>query len=96
MLEVVIHVQDFQTKSKNDKLSAKGQTMALLENIRTYTRVVELGGLSAAGRDLRLSPAVVSHRIQQLESHLGVRLLHRTTRQLQPTEHGLAFYRGLS
>ncbi len=66
--------------------------MALLENIRTYTRVVELGGLSAAGRDLRLSPAVVSHRIQQLESHLGVRLLHRTTRQLQPTEHGLAFY----
>ena len=66
--------------------------MALLENIRTYTRVVELGGLSAAGRDLRLSPAVVSHRIQQLESHLGVRLLHRTTRQLHPTEHGLAFY----
>ncbi|MDH3661915.1 MAG: LysR family transcriptional regulator [Alphaproteobacteria bacterium] len=66
--------------------------MALLENIRTYKRVVELGGLSAAGRDLRLSPAVVSHRIQQLESHLGVRLLHRTTRQLQPTEHGLAFY----
>lgn len=66
--------------------------MALLENIRTYKRVVELGGLSVAGRDLRLSPAVVSHRIQQLESHLGVRLLHRTTRQLQPTEHGLAFY----
>ena len=66
--------------------------MALLENIRTYRRVVELGGLSAAGRDLRLSPAVVSHRIQQLESHLGVRLLHRTTRQSQPTEHGLAFY----
>ena len=66
--------------------------MALLENIRTYTRVVELGGLSIAGRDLRLSPAVVSHRIQQLESHLGVRLLHRTTRQLHPTEHGLAFY----
>ena len=66
--------------------------MALLENIRTYTRVVELGSLSAAGRDLRLSPAVVSHRLQQLENHLGVRLLNRTTRQMQPTEHGQAFY----
>ena len=66
--------------------------MALLENIRTYVRVVELGSLSAAGRDLRLSPAVVSHRLQQLESHLGVRLLNRTTRQMQPTEHGQTFY----
>lgn len=66
--------------------------MALLENIRVFARVVELGSLSAAGRDLRLSPAVVSHRLQQLERHLGVRLLNRTTRQVQPTEHGVAFY----
>jgi DNA-binding transcriptional LysR family regulator len=71
----------------------RGRTiMALLENIRTYVRVVELGSLSAAGRDLRLSPAVVSHRLQQLENHLGVRLLNRTTRQMQATEHGQAFY----
>src|SRR5512138_555530 len=48
--------------------------------------------MSAAGRQLRLSPAVVSHRIQALESHLGVRLLNRTTRRVQPTEQGLAFY----
>ena len=41
--------------------------MALLENIRVFVRVVELGSLSAAGRHLRLSPAVVSHRLQQLE-----------------------------
>lgn len=66
--------------------------MALLENIRTYARVVELGSLSAAGRDLRLSPAVVSHRLQQLENHLGIRLLNRTTRRIQPTEQGQAFY----
>ena len=66
--------------------------MALLENIRVFVRVVELGSLSAAGRHMRLSPAVVSHRLQQLESHLGTRLLNRTTRQVQPTEHGLVYY----
>jgi DNA-binding transcriptional LysR family regulator len=64
----------------------------LIENMRVFVRVVELGSLSAAGRHLRLSPAVVSHRLQQLENHLGVRLLNRTTRQLQTTEQGAAFY----
>jgi len=66
--------------------------MALLENIRVFVRVVELGSFSAAGRFLRLSPAVVSHRIQQLEAHVGVRLLNRTTRQVQPTEQGMLYY----
>ncbi len=67
--------------------------MALLENMRVFVRVVELGSLSAAGRQVRMSPAVVSHRIQQLEQHLGVRLLNRTTRQVHTTEHGQTFYR---
>ena len=66
--------------------------MALLENIRVFVRVVELGSLSEAGRQMRLSAAVVSHRMQTLESHLEVRLLHRTTRNVLPTEEGLAFY----
>jgi len=52
--------------------------------------------MSAAGRDLRISPAVTSSRIAQLEEHLGVRLFQRTTRTLAPTEHGKAFYRGAS
>lgn len=66
--------------------------MSLLDNMRVFVRVVEQDSMSAAGRLLRLSPAVVSHRIQALESHLGVRLLNRTTRRVQPTEQGLAFY----
>ncbi|WP_029010255.1 LysR family transcriptional regulator [Azospirillum halopraeferens] len=66
--------------------------MALLENMRIFVRVVELGSLSAAGRSLRLSPAVVSHRIQQLEEHLGTRLLNRTTRQVRATEAGTVFH----
>ncbi len=66
--------------------------MSLLDNMRVFVRVVEQDSMSAAGRLLRLSPAVVSHRIQALESHLGVRLLNRTTRRVQPTEQGLVFY----
>ena len=68
--------------------------MSYLDNIRTFVRVYELGSMSAAGRDLRISPAVTSTRIAQLEEHLSVRLFQRTTRNLTPTEHGRAFYGG--
>lgn len=68
--------------------------MSYLENIRTFVRVYELGSMSAAGRDLRISPAVTSSRISQLEDHLSVRLFQRTTRSLTPTEQGQAFYGG--
>jgi DNA-binding transcriptional LysR family regulator len=66
--------------------------MATLENITVFLRVVEVGSFSAAGRSLRLSPAVVSYRIQCLERHLGCRLFNRTTRKLLPTEQGRTFY----
>ncbi len=68
--------------------------MSYLDNIRTFVRVYELGSMSAAGRDLRVSPAVTSARISQLEDHLGVRLFQRTTRNLSATEQGQAFYAG--
>ena len=68
--------------------------MSYLDNIRTFVRVYELGSMSAAGRDLRISPAVTSSRISQLEEHLSVRLFQRTTRNLTPTEQGKAFYGG--
>jgi len=68
--------------------------MSHLDNIRTFVRVYELGNMSAAGRDLRISPAVTSARISQLEGHLSVRLFQRTTRNLTPTEQGKAFYGG--
>ncbi len=66
----------------------------MLKNIRVFVRVIELGSLSAAGRDMRISAAVASHRIKELEKHLGVRLFNRTTRRLQPTEHGQLYYQG--
>ena len=68
--------------------------MSYLDNIRTFVRVYELGSMSAAGRDLRISPAVTSSRISQLEEHLNVRLFQRTTRSLTPTDQGKSFYGG--
>ena len=68
--------------------------MAYFDNIRTFVRVYELGSMSAAARDLRISAAVASSRISQLEEHLSVRLFQRTTRKLNPTEQGSLFYPG--
>jgi len=68
--------------------------MSYLDNVRTFVRVYELGSMSAAGRDLRISPALTSSRISQLEDKLSVRLFRRTTRSLTPTEQGKAFYGG--
>lgn len=66
--------------------------MSYLESLRVFVRVVELGSITAGGRDLRLSPAVASNRIKELEQRFQVRLLHRTTRKLTPTDIGQAFY----
>ena len=68
--------------------------MSYLNNIRIFVRAMELGNFSTAGRDLRVTPAVASHRIKELEKHLGVRLFNRTTRKLTPTEQGRIFYEG--
>jgi len=63
-----------------------------LESLKVFVRVVELGSITSGGRDLRLTPAVASKRIKELEARLGTRLLNRTTRKLVPTEAGRLFY----
>lgn len=62
------------------------------EDLILFVRTAELGSLSGAGRDMRMSPAVVSSRIQRLENQLGLRLLNRTTRQVNLTPDGETFY----
>src|SRR3546814_13730653 len=63
-----------------------------LDDLEILVRVVDAGSLSAAGRALGFTPAMVSKRIARLEQRLGARLLQRTTRKLAPTETGRAFY----
>jgi DNA-binding transcriptional LysR family regulator len=57
-----------------------------------FTKVVGAGSFSAAAREMQVSQAQVTKQIQELESWLGARLFNRTTRRLNLTEVGTAFY----
>ena len=60
--------------------------------MEVFVRVVDLGGFSAAARALRMTPSAVSKLIARLETRLGARLVNRSTRKLQLTPEGSAFY----
>lgn len=66
--------------------------MDRFESLTAFTRVVEKGGFAAAARDLGLTRSAVNKHVLALEDRLGARLFNRTTRQVSPTEAGLAYY----
>lgn len=59
--------------------------------MRVFQQVVDEGGFAAAARKLDLTPAAVTRLVSDLEKHLGVRLLQRTTRRLSLTPAGEAY-----
>lgn len=65
-----------------------------LDNLQLFIRIVEKGGLAAAGRDFGLSPATVSERLVALEAHYKARLLNRTTRSISLTNAGQMLVEG--
>lgn len=60
--------------------------------IQAFTRVVDAGGFAAAAREMGLSRSVVNKYVITLENELGTQLLRRSSRQVSPTEAGIAFY----
>ena len=60
--------------------------------MRVFARVVEQGSFARAAEDLEIAPPTATGALAQLEKHLGVRLLHRTTRRLSLTDEGRTFY----
>ncbi|MCY1272534.1 HTH-type transcriptional regulator DmlR [compost metagenome] len=66
--------------------------MDRLQAMQAYARVAELASFTRAAESLGQPKASVSLLVQQLEAHLGTRLLHRTTRKVRMTQDGLAFY----
>nr|HEX4315791.1 LysR family transcriptional regulator [Kofleriaceae bacterium] len=65
--------------------------MDTLEAMRTFTAVARLGSFSEAARRMRLSASVVTRAVAQLEAHLGVVVLSRTTRSVRVTEPGRVY-----
>ena len=66
--------------------------MSRFEEMRTFVRVVEAGGITEAARRMSLAKSAVSRRLSDLEARLKVQLLIRTTRRLTLTDTGRAFY----
>lgn len=60
--------------------------------MRAFVRSVELGGFSAASRELDLTPSALSKLVTRMEDRLGVRLMNRTTRKLALTAEGEAYF----
>lgn len=66
--------------------------MDTLSAMRSFVRIADSGSLSAAARHLGRSKAAISKQLAELEAHLGVQLLLRTTRQVRLTELGRAYH----
>lgn len=66
--------------------------MDQLQAIRAFARVVEAGNFTRAADSLDMPNATLSKLVQELEAHLGVRLLQRTTRRVTVTPEGQDYY----
>lgn len=62
--------------------------MDRIRQLKVFMAAVRHGSIAAAGREVGLSPAMAGKYLRALESTLGVRLLHRTTRALSLTDAG--------
>lgn len=66
--------------------------MDRLDAMKAFVRVVEAGSFTKAALTLHMSRTTVTQLVQQLEAHLRLKLLNRTTRQVNVTEDGAVYY----
>ena len=66
--------------------------MDKFEAMRVYCSVIEAGGFAAAAERIGISTSAVSRHVAQLEAHLNIRLLNRTTRRMSATNEGFAYF----
>lgn len=64
----------------------------VLRGMQVFTKVVELKSFAKAADFLDISPGMASRYVAQVEGHLSVRLMNRTTRHISLTEAGRAYY----
>ena len=68
--------------------------MVRLDDVTVFVRTADRGSLSAAARELEISPALASAAVKRLEGELGIRLFARTTRSLRLTDEANLFQLG--
>ncbi len=66
--------------------------MDVLSGMQAFVKVVDEGSFTKAAASLSMPKSTLSRHVAALEDRLGVRLLHRTTRSLRPTDVGMAYY----
>jgi len=66
--------------------------LMLLNKMASFALVVKHGSFTAAAQELGVPRSTVSQHISTLETHLGVKLLARSTRQLRLTEGGEVYF----
>ncbi len=96
-LHSVVEMLDGAERARAPRLCARRTSdntvsMIDLNDVRIFERVASLHGFSAAAKALALPKSTVSGSIARLEAELGVRLLHRTTRDIALTTAGEALY----
>lgn len=65
---------------------------ATSSQMKIFVEVARRQGFTAAAKELNVSKSHISKQVERLEEHLGVRLLHRTTRQVSLSEEGQIYY----
>jgi DNA-binding transcriptional LysR family regulator len=63
-----------------------------LTGMDVFVKAIRLGGISAAARDLHMSPAMAAKHLDALEARLGTTLVQRSTRRLSLTEAGTDYF----
>ena len=75
-----------------NRIKQKKKRMDKLNAINLFCKVIETQSFTQAAKQMNISLAMASKLVSQLEAFLNVRLLHRTTRKITPTEAGMLYY----
>jgi DNA-binding transcriptional LysR family regulator len=90
---IIIYFVGMKKRLHSETLSKERRKLLRLDDLTVFVRTADRGSLSAAARELEISPALASAAVKRLEGALGLRLFARTTRSLRLTEEGELYLR---
>lgn len=88
---IKLHIFKYIVSQKN--LKTRKLKVGQLEDMKTFICIIDTGGIGSASEQMGVSKSMVSRRLSELESRLGVTLINRTTRSSKITEVGQSYYK---